>query len=64
MTEKEINLKYIRNRLKTVVPSYMLEDKMLHEIYKMLQEVYIEGLRQKEIENILQNTKNNSIITL
>lgn len=57
MSEKEINIQYIRSRLKRVVPDYMLDDKLLHEVYKMLQEVYIEGLRQKDIEEKLEKLK-------
>ena len=64
MTEKEINIKYIRSRLRRVVPDYMLEEKMLYEVLQMLKEVYIEGLREKNKENILQNCQKSRIIRL
>lgn len=64
MTEKEINLKYIRSRLRRVVPSYMLDEKLLYEVLQMLKEVYIEGLRENEKQKILQNLKKNDKIDL
>ena len=57
MTEKEINIKYIRSRLRKVVPDYMLEEKMIYEVLQMLKEVYIDGLREYEKQKILQNSK-------
>lgn len=57
MTEKEINIKYIRSRLRRVTPDYMLEEKMLYEVLQMLKEVYIDGLREYGKQKILQNSK-------
>ncbi len=57
MTKKEKKIKYIRSRLRRVVPDYMLEEKMLYEILQMLKEVYIHGLREYGKQKILQNLK-------
>ena len=46
MTEKEINRRYIENRLREVVPSYCLGYSLLEEVRKMLSEAYVEGLEQ------------------
>lgn len=43
MTEKEINRKYIRERLEKIVPAYCVKNELVEDVRKMLSEAYKQG---------------------
>lgn len=64
MTEKELNEKYIRDKLKGICQDCMWLDKAVPIINQMLSQAYIDGLSQGKLDRRMLEAENNHLLSL